>query len=67
MALTQTVTIINNSGKIISTGKQLAGIFKEAKASYQEKKAAIKADRELPEESPLQTVPVEPPIPRPRR
>ncbi|KAL0943084.1 uncharacterized protein CTRU02_200970 [Colletotrichum truncatum] len=47
MALTQTVTIINNSGKIISTGKQLAGIFKEAKASYQEKKASIKADREL--------------------
>ncbi|GKT52369.1 uncharacterized protein ColSpa_12550 [Colletotrichum spaethianum] len=47
MALTQTVTIINNSGKIISTGKHLAGIFKEAKASYQEKKAAIKADREI--------------------
>ncbi|KAK2025040.1 hypothetical protein LX32DRAFT_655772 [Colletotrichum zoysiae] len=47
MALTQTVTIINNSGKIISTGKHLAGIFKEAKASYQEKKAAIKADREF--------------------
>ncbi|OLN95215.1 hypothetical protein CCHL11_10295 [Colletotrichum chlorophyti] len=47
MALTQTVTIINNSGKIISTGKQLAGLFKEAKASYQEKKAAIKADREV--------------------
>ncbi|KAF6838969.1 hypothetical protein CMUS01_04430 [Colletotrichum musicola] len=47
MALTQTVTIINNSGKIISTGKHLAGIFKEAKASYQEKKAAVKADREL--------------------
>ncbi|KZL86514.1 hypothetical protein CI238_05858, partial [Colletotrichum incanum] len=47
MALTQTVTIINNSGKIISTGKHLAGIFKEAKASYQEKKAAIKADREV--------------------
>ncbi|WYZ41114.1 hypothetical protein EsH8_V_000009 [Colletotrichum jinshuiense] len=47
MALTQTVTIINNSGKIISTGKHLAGLFKEAKASYQDKKAAIKADREV--------------------
>ncbi|KAF9880520.1 hypothetical protein CkaCkLH20_01562 [Colletotrichum karsti] len=46
-ALTQTVTIINNSGKIISTGKQLAGIFKEAKAHYQDKKASIRADREL--------------------
>ncbi|KAM0331299.1 hypothetical protein ACHAQA_002969 [Verticillium albo-atrum] len=45
MAITETVTIINNSGKIISTGKQLFGVFKEAKASYQEKKAAIKADK----------------------
>ncbi|CRK28554.1 hypothetical protein BN1723_014138 [Verticillium longisporum] len=45
MAITETVTIINNSGKIISTGKQLFGVFKEAKACYQEKKAAIKADK----------------------
>lgn len=42
MPLEQTVTIVNNSGKIISTGKQLFSIFKEAKASYDEKKAEIK-------------------------
>ncbi|ROT43787.1 hypothetical protein SODALDRAFT_328006 [Sodiomyces alkalinus F11] len=45
MALTETITIINNSGKIISTGRELLGVFKEAKASYQAKKAAIRADR----------------------
>ncbi|ETS74379.1 hypothetical protein PFICI_14245 [Pestalotiopsis fici W106-1] len=43
----ETVTIINNSGKIISNGKHLFGLFKEAKASYQEKKAAIKAERAI--------------------
>ncbi|KAG5981943.1 hypothetical protein E4U55_002477 [Claviceps digitariae] len=43
MPLEQTVTIVNNSGNIISTGKQLFSIFKEAKASYDEKKAEIKA------------------------
>ncbi|KAI0133813.1 hypothetical protein BJ170DRAFT_175856 [Xylariales sp. AK1849] len=41
----ETITIINNSGKIISNGKHLFGLLKEAKASYQEKKAAIKAER----------------------
>ncbi|KAG6232093.1 hypothetical protein E4U26_005967 [Claviceps purpurea] len=43
MPLEETVTIVNNSGKIISTGKQLMSIFREAKASYDEKKAEIKA------------------------
>ncbi|KAI0174815.1 hypothetical protein BJ166DRAFT_156631 [Pestalotiopsis sp. NC0098] len=43
----ETVTIINNSGKIISNGKHLFGLFKEAKASYQEKKAALKAERAI--------------------
>ncbi|KAF7539559.1 hypothetical protein G7054_g2079 [Neopestalotiopsis clavispora] len=43
----ETVTIINNSGKIISNGKHLFGLFKEAKASYHEKKAAIKAERAI--------------------
>ncbi|KAK7992575.1 hypothetical protein PG988_001369 [Apiospora saccharicola] len=41
----ETVTIINNSGKIITNGKHLFGLFKEAKASYQEKKAAVQAHR----------------------
>ncbi|CAJ2505856.1 Uu.00g132500.m01.CDS01 [Anthostomella pinea] len=41
----EVVTIVNSSGKIISNGKHLINILKEAKASYQEKKAAIKAER----------------------
>ncbi|KAI2607882.1 hypothetical protein GGR54DRAFT_619211 [Hypoxylon sp. NC1633] len=41
----EVVTIVNSSGKIISNGRHLINIFKEAKASYQEKKAAIKAER----------------------
>ncbi|KAH8896645.1 hypothetical protein GQ53DRAFT_778657 [Thozetella sp. PMI_491] len=45
MPFEQTVTIINNSGKIISTGKHLVNIFKDAKAAYKEKKDAIKAER----------------------
>ncbi|EGX97074.1 hypothetical protein CCM_01733 [Cordyceps militaris CM01] len=43
----QTVTIVNNSGKIISTGKQLFSIFQEAKAIYSEKKESVKAERAL--------------------
>ncbi|KAK6821790.1 hypothetical protein PG990_008732 [Apiospora arundinis] len=43
----ETVTIINNSGKIITNGKHLFGLFKEAKASYQEKKASIKVERAI--------------------
>ncbi|KAI4866015.1 hypothetical protein F4820DRAFT_272371 [Hypoxylon rubiginosum] len=39
------VTVVNSSGKIISNGRHLINVFKEAKASYQEKKAAIKAER----------------------
>ncbi|KAL5601052.1 hypothetical protein BROUX41_005881 [Berkeleyomyces rouxiae] len=40
-----TVTIINNSGKIISTGRQLLNIWKEAKANYDERKAQIRQAR----------------------
>ncbi|KAH8159817.1 hypothetical protein CIB48_g8435 [Xylaria polymorpha] len=39
------VTIVNSSGKIISNGKHLVNVFKEAKAAYDEKKAAVKAER----------------------
>ncbi|KAI1211135.1 uncharacterized protein F4807DRAFT_26387 [Annulohypoxylon truncatum] len=39
------VTIVNSSGKIISNGKHLFNVLKEAKATYQEKKAALKAER----------------------
>ncbi|KAL2264499.1 hypothetical protein VTJ83DRAFT_7009 [Remersonia thermophila] len=39
------ITIINNSGKVISTGKQLVGIFKEAQAAYKDRRDAAKAER----------------------
>ncbi|KAK4447267.1 hypothetical protein QBC34DRAFT_133977 [Podospora aff. communis PSN243] len=45
MPTTEIITIINNSGKVISTGKQLVGIFKEAKAAYREKREHIKLER----------------------
>ncbi|KAH7013129.1 hypothetical protein EDB80DRAFT_569785 [Ilyonectria destructans] len=45
MALEQTITIVNNSGKIIKTGKQLFSIFKEAQGNYKEKKSQIKAEK----------------------
>jgi hypothetical protein len=41
----QTVTVFNKSGKVVSTGKQLAAVFKEAKAAYLSRKAEIKAGR----------------------
>ncbi|CCC05079.1 hypothetical protein SMACR_07735 [Sordaria macrospora] len=41
------ITIVNNSGKIISTGRQLMGIFKDAKATYRERKEAAKAERDF--------------------
>ncbi|XP_044715068.1 uncharacterized protein HRG_11336 [Hirsutella rhossiliensis] len=47
MPLEQTVTIVNNSGKIISTGKQLLSIFKEAKGAYQDKKAELQSERSV--------------------
>ncbi|KAF7545370.1 hypothetical protein G7Z17_g9231 [Cylindrodendrum hubeiense] len=45
MALEQTITIVNNSGKIIKTGKQLFSIFKEAQGNYKDKKSQIKAEK----------------------
>ncbi|CZT06471.1 uncharacterized protein RAG0_12176 [Rhynchosporium agropyri] len=44
MPLMETVTIINKSGKVVSTGKHLVNIFKDAKDAYQDKKAELKAD-----------------------
>ncbi|KAI1798707.1 hypothetical protein F4811DRAFT_547477 [Daldinia bambusicola] len=43
----EVVTIVNSSGKIISNGKHLINVLKEARASYQEKKAALKAERAI--------------------
>ncbi|KAK4119065.1 hypothetical protein N657DRAFT_684747 [Parathielavia appendiculata] len=45
MPTTEIITIINNSGKVISTGKQLVNIFKEAQAAYRDRKDAAKAHR----------------------
>ncbi|KAE8453282.1 hypothetical protein EG329_011349 [Mollisiaceae sp. DMI_Dod_QoI] len=45
MPLMETVTIINKSGKVISTGKHLVNIFKEAKEAYQDRKAELKAEQ----------------------
>lgn len=46
MALGQTVTVVNKSGKVVSTGKQVVNVFKEAKSAYRERKAEIKAVRD---------------------
>ncbi|TVY38629.1 hypothetical protein LOCC1_G006573 [Lachnellula occidentalis] len=40
----ETITIINKSGKVVSTGKHLVNIFKDAKLAYTEKKAEMKAE-----------------------
>ncbi|KAF4964028.1 hypothetical protein FZEAL_10895 [Fusarium zealandicum] len=47
MALEQTITIVNNSGKIVQSGKQLFSIFKEAQGTYKEKKAQLKSEQAL--------------------
>ncbi|RDL37145.1 uncharacterized protein BP5553_04578 [Venustampulla echinocandica] len=46
MPIMETVTIINKSGKVVSTGKHLANIFKDAKSAYNEKKAEKKAEHQ---------------------
>ncbi|KAF7858914.1 hypothetical protein EAF04_008955 [Stromatinia cepivora] len=48
--MAETVTIINKSGKVVSTGKQLVNIFKDAKAAYQEKKAQLREEHYQREE-----------------
>ncbi|RFU81066.1 hypothetical protein TARUN_1159 [Trichoderma arundinaceum] len=45
LPLDATITIINNSGKIISTGKQLLGLWKTAQNSYREKKTELSQER----------------------
>ncbi|KAI0602055.1 hypothetical protein F4775DRAFT_538153 [Biscogniauxia sp. FL1348] len=41
------VTIVNQSGKVISNGKHILNVLKEARATYQEKKAALKVERAI--------------------
>ncbi|KAL2152815.1 hypothetical protein VTH82DRAFT_3970 [Thermothelomyces myriococcoides] len=54
MPATEIITIINNSGKVISTGKQLVGIFKEAQAAYRDRREAVKAQRGEPQRGGVQ-------------
>ncbi|EHK97689.1 hypothetical protein M7I_6574 [Glarea lozoyensis 74030] len=50
MPAMETITIINKSGKVVSTGKQLVNIFKDARDAYEtkkkEKKEEMKAERQ---------------------
>ncbi|KAF2804546.1 uncharacterized protein BDZ99DRAFT_575202 [Mytilinidion resinicola] len=43
--LGETITVINKSGKVVSSSKHLINVFKEAKSAYRERKAEIKAER----------------------
>lgn len=40
----ETITIINKSGKVVSTGKHLVNIFKDAREAYNEKKSSLKSE-----------------------
>jgi hypothetical protein len=45
MPLGETITVINKSGKIVSSSKHLVDVLKEARSAYRERKAEIKAVR----------------------
>jgi hypothetical protein len=45
VAIGETITIVNKSGKVVSTSKHLVNVFNEAKSAYNERKAEIKASR----------------------
>lgn len=45
-ALGQTITVVNKSGKVVSTSKHLVNVFREAKSAYSQRKAEIQAVRE---------------------
>ena len=49
--LGQTITVINKSGKVVSTSKHLVNVFKEAKSAYRERKAEIEAERNAAHEA----------------
>ena len=41
----ETITIVNKSGKVVSTSKHLVNIFNDAKSAYNERKAELKTKR----------------------
>lgn len=45
-ALIQTIAVLDNSGKAISTSKHLVNVFKEAKAAYRQRKNEVVAGRD---------------------
>jgi hypothetical protein len=45
MGLGETITVINRSGKVVSSSRHFIDAFKEAKSAYRERKAEIKAER----------------------
>jgi hypothetical protein len=47
VAIGQTITVVNKSGKVVGTSKHLVNVFKEAKSAYSERKAEIKAQRKI--------------------
>lgn len=51
VAIGQTITVVNKSGKVVGTSKHLVNVFKEAKSAYSERKAEIKAQRKSEHES----------------
>lgn len=46
MGVGETITVINKSGKVVSSSKHIVNVFKEAKAAYRERKAEIQAERD---------------------
>ncbi|MCJ1309701.1 hypothetical protein MMC25_003361 [Agyrium rufum] len=42
---TQSIAVVNKSGKVVSTSKHLLNVFKEAKSAYRERKAEISASK----------------------
>ncbi|CAI6331669.1 unnamed protein product [Periconia digitata] len=46
MGIGETITVINKSGKVVSSSKHIVGVFKEAKSAYRERKAELKAERD---------------------
>lgn len=45
VAIGQTITIVNQSGKIVKTSKHWVNIFNEAKSAYNERKAELRASK----------------------
>lgn len=45
VAIGETITVVNKSGKVVSTSKHLVNVFNEAKSAYNERKAELKAKR----------------------